>query len=172
MENRNLIFILVPSSHFPCLFYFFLKEITLSLTSLKTLVRFRLLLKKVFFSPQLEDDIIAKPSYSEEIKNFVTKQESKDWIFLEFSQLGFIGKTSSNIDIRWWQFKQERYLFHLKNKLFLQHTQFYSELFIQKVRLLFSEVYIHVNVLRIATLINHQNIHYSSTNCPSSYNSQ
>ncbi|KAJ6668745.1 hypothetical protein lerEdw1_012228 [Lerista edwardsae] len=51
------------------------------------------------FYLQLEDDIIAKPSYSEEIKNFITKQESKDWIFLEFSQLGFIGKLFKSRDI-------------------------------------------------------------------------
>ncbi|XP_066488563.1 alpha-1,3-mannosyl-glycoprotein 4-beta-N-acetylglucosaminyltransferase-like protein MGAT4D [Tiliqua scincoides] len=51
------------------------------------------------FYLQLEDDIIAKPSYTEDIKNFVTKQESKDWMILEFSQLGFIGKLFKTRDI-------------------------------------------------------------------------
>ncbi|XP_053110896.1 alpha-1,3-mannosyl-glycoprotein 4-beta-N-acetylglucosaminyltransferase-like protein MGAT4D isoform X2 [Hemicordylus capensis] len=44
------------------------------------------------FYLQLEDDIIAKPSYVQDIKNFAVQQESKEWMILEFSQLGFIGK--------------------------------------------------------------------------------
>lgn len=44
-----------------------------------------------FFFPQLEDDIIAKPDYIQGIRNFAAKQ-SQDWMILEFSQLGFIGK--------------------------------------------------------------------------------
>lgn len=47
----------------------------------------------LFFSsfPQLEDDIIAKPDYIQSIKNFAA-QQSEEWMILEFSQLGFIGK--------------------------------------------------------------------------------
>lgn len=44
-----------------------------------------------FFFPQLEDDIVAKPDYIQSIKNFAAKQ-SQEWMILEFSQLGFIGK--------------------------------------------------------------------------------
>lgn len=43
------------------------------------------------FPPQLEDDIIAKPDFIESIKSFAA-QQSPDWMILEFSQLGFIGK--------------------------------------------------------------------------------
>lgn len=41
---------------------------------------------------QLEDDIVAKPDYFQSIKDFATQQASDDWLILEFSQLGFIGK--------------------------------------------------------------------------------
>lgn len=44
-----------------------------------------------------------------EIENFVIEQESKDWMVLEFSHLGFIGKYSSNIEIRESKFKQKNY---------------------------------------------------------------
>lgn len=40
---------------------------------------------------QLEDDIVAKPSYLSTMKNFALQQPSEDWMILEFSQLGFIG---------------------------------------------------------------------------------
>lgn len=43
------------------------------------------------FYLQLEDDIIAKPGYIESIKTFAAEQ-SQEWMILEFSQLGFIGK--------------------------------------------------------------------------------
>ncbi|NXR13287.1 MGT4A acetylglucosaminyltransferase, partial [Semnornis frantzii] len=43
------------------------------------------------FYLQLEDDIIAKPGYIESLKTFVFEQ-SQEWMILEFSQLGFIGK--------------------------------------------------------------------------------
>ncbi|NXF85370.1 MGT4B acetylglucosaminyltransferase, partial [Eubucco bourcierii] len=43
------------------------------------------------FYLQLEDDIIAKPGYIESIKTFAFEQ-SQEWMILEFSQLGFIGK--------------------------------------------------------------------------------
>ena len=44
---------------------------------------------------QLEDDIVAKPNYPSTMKNFALQQPSEEWMILEFSQLGFIGKTPS-----------------------------------------------------------------------------
>ncbi|XP_067899585.1 alpha-1,3-mannosyl-glycoprotein 4-beta-N-acetylglucosaminyltransferase B-like isoform X2 [Heterodontus francisci] len=44
------------------------------------------------FYLQLEDDIIATPSYLPTMINFAQQQPSDDWVILEFSQLGFIGK--------------------------------------------------------------------------------
>uniref|UniRef100_A0A8K9VBQ2 Alpha-1,3-mannosyl-glycoprotein 4-beta-N-acetylglucosaminyltransferase B n=1 Tax=Oncorhynchus mykiss TaxID=8022 RepID=A0A8K9VBQ2_ONCMY len=41
---------------------------------------------------QLEDDIVAKPGYSQAMKTYVRSLASDDWMLLEFSQLGFIGK--------------------------------------------------------------------------------
>ncbi|XP_023689577.1 alpha-1,3-mannosyl-glycoprotein 4-beta-N-acetylglucosaminyltransferase A [Paramormyrops kingsleyae] len=41
---------------------------------------------------QLEDDIVAKPNYFATMKNFAVQLASEDWMILEFSQLGFIGK--------------------------------------------------------------------------------
>uniref|UniRef100_A0A667YYB8 Zgc:154054 n=1 Tax=Myripristis murdjan TaxID=586833 RepID=A0A667YYB8_9TELE len=41
---------------------------------------------------QLEDDIVAKADYYDKMKAYATQQASKQWLFLEFSQLGFIGK--------------------------------------------------------------------------------
>ncbi|CAF91935.1 unnamed protein product, partial [Tetraodon nigroviridis] len=40
---------------------------------------------------QLEDDVIAKSGYFDEMKAFAIQEASKEWLFLEFSQLGFIG---------------------------------------------------------------------------------
>ncbi|NXW10145.1 MGT4B acetylglucosaminyltransferase, partial [Fregetta grallaria] len=51
-----------------------------------------------FFFSQLEDDIIAKPDYIQSIKNFAAKQ-SQEWMILEFSQLGFIGKLFKSEDL-------------------------------------------------------------------------
>uniref|UniRef100_A0A3B3SQS8 Zgc:154054 n=1 Tax=Paramormyrops kingsleyae TaxID=1676925 RepID=A0A3B3SQS8_9TELE len=48
---------------------------------------------------QLEDDIVAKLGYSTTMKNFVSQQTSQDWLVLEFSQLGFIGKMFRASDI-------------------------------------------------------------------------
>ncbi|NWT79397.1 MGT4B acetylglucosaminyltransferase, partial [Lanius ludovicianus] len=47
---------------------------------------------------QLEDDIIATPDYIERIKSFAA-QQSQDWMVLEFSQLGFIGKLFKSEDL-------------------------------------------------------------------------
>ncbi|XP_015998517.1 alpha-1,3-mannosyl-glycoprotein 4-beta-N-acetylglucosaminyltransferase A isoform X1 [Rousettus aegyptiacus] len=41
---------------------------------------------------QLEDDIIVKQNYFNTIKNFALQLPSEEWMILEFSQLGFIGK--------------------------------------------------------------------------------
>ncbi|XP_043916337.1 alpha-1,3-mannosyl-glycoprotein 4-beta-N-acetylglucosaminyltransferase-like protein MGAT4D [Protopterus annectens] len=41
---------------------------------------------------QLEDDVIARPTFFQSMKAFADQQSSTDWIVLEFSQLGFIGK--------------------------------------------------------------------------------
>ncbi|XP_038863128.1 alpha-1,3-mannosyl-glycoprotein 4-beta-N-acetylglucosaminyltransferase A-like isoform X3 [Salvelinus namaycush] len=41
---------------------------------------------------ELEDDIVAKPNYFATMKNFALQLSSEDWMILEFSQLGFIGK--------------------------------------------------------------------------------
>ncbi|MCJ8733763.1 hypothetical protein PDJAM_G00227330 [Pangasius djambal] len=41
---------------------------------------------------QLEDDIVAKSGYSESIKEYTNNVNNEQWLFLEFSQLGFIGK--------------------------------------------------------------------------------
>ncbi|XP_029880227.1 alpha-1,3-mannosyl-glycoprotein 4-beta-N-acetylglucosaminyltransferase-like protein MGAT4D isoform X2 [Aquila chrysaetos chrysaetos] len=50
------------------------------------------------FYLQLEDDIIAKPDYIQSIQNFAAKQ-SQEWMILEFSQLGFIGKLFKSEDL-------------------------------------------------------------------------
>ncbi|NWH96402.1 MGT4B acetylglucosaminyltransferase, partial [Aegithalos caudatus] len=50
------------------------------------------------FYLQLEDDIIAKPDYIESVKSFAA-QQSQDWMVLEFSQLGFIGKLFKSEDL-------------------------------------------------------------------------
>uniref|UniRef100_A0AAR2K8P6 MGAT4 conserved region domain-containing protein n=1 Tax=Pygocentrus nattereri TaxID=42514 RepID=A0AAR2K8P6_PYGNA len=41
---------------------------------------------------QLEDDIVAKSGYSDTIKGYVQQVVTEQWLYLEFSQLGFIGK--------------------------------------------------------------------------------
>ena len=40
---------------------------------------------------QLEDDVIARAGYYNDMKTFTTQEASKEWLFLEFSKLGFIG---------------------------------------------------------------------------------
>lgn len=40
---------------------------------------------------QLEDDVIAKAGYYNDMKTFSTQEASKQWLYVEFSQLGFIG---------------------------------------------------------------------------------
>ncbi|XP_078078506.1 alpha-1,3-mannosyl-glycoprotein 4-beta-N-acetylglucosaminyltransferase A isoform X2 [Mustelus asterias] len=48
--------------------------------------------KKGIYYVQLEDDIVAKDHYFSTMKNFALQLSSEDWMVLEFSQLGFIGK--------------------------------------------------------------------------------
>ncbi|XP_036620898.1 alpha-1,3-mannosyl-glycoprotein 4-beta-N-acetylglucosaminyltransferase-like protein MGAT4D [Trichosurus vulpecula] len=50
------------------------------------------------FYLQLEDDIIAKPRYFMALKDFAFTQTS-DWLVLEFSKLGFIGKLFRTRDL-------------------------------------------------------------------------
>ncbi|XP_058390476.1 alpha-1,3-mannosyl-glycoprotein 4-beta-N-acetylglucosaminyltransferase A isoform X3 [Diceros bicornis minor] len=48
--------------------------------------------EKGIYYLQLEDDIIVKQNYFNTIKNFALQLSSEEWMILEFSQLGFIGK--------------------------------------------------------------------------------
>lgn len=52
-----------------------------------------------FYYVQLEDDVIAKPGYISVMKTYADQQTNDDWLLLEFSALGFIGKLfkSSNL---------------------------------------------------------------------------
>ncbi|WAR00110.1 MGT4B-like protein [Mya arenaria] len=45
-----------------------------------------------FYYVQLEDDVVAKPGYFSIMKTYADQQKNNDWILLEFSALGFIGK--------------------------------------------------------------------------------
>uniref|UniRef100_A0A7M4EM08 MGAT4 family member D n=1 Tax=Crocodylus porosus TaxID=8502 RepID=A0A7M4EM08_CROPO len=64
------------------------------------------------FYLQLEDDIIAKPQYIQSVKSFALKQSS-EWMVLEFSQLGFIGKLFKSEDL---PFIVEFFLMFYKDK--------------------------------------------------------
>uniref|UniRef100_A0A8C5DI45 Alpha-1,3-mannosyl-glycoprotein 4-beta-N-acetylglucosaminyltransferase B n=1 Tax=Gouania willdenowi TaxID=441366 RepID=A0A8C5DI45_GOUWI len=48
---------------------------------------------------QLEDDIVARPNFFTTMKNFALQQPSEEWMILEFSQLGFIGKMFKSLDL-------------------------------------------------------------------------
>ncbi|XP_041869776.1 alpha-1,3-mannosyl-glycoprotein 4-beta-N-acetylglucosaminyltransferase B isoform X2 [Corvus kubaryi] len=54
---------------------------------------------KGIYYVQLEDDIVAKPNYLSTMKNFALQQPSEEWMILEFSQLGFIGKMFKSLDL-------------------------------------------------------------------------
>ncbi|CAO2642814.1 Alpha-1,3-mannosyl-glycoprotein 4-beta-N-acetylglucosaminyltransferase B [Lemmus lemmus] len=54
---------------------------------------------KGIYYVQLEDDIVAKPNYLSTMRNFALQQPSEDWVVLEFSQLGFIGKMFKSLDL-------------------------------------------------------------------------
>ncbi|XP_066259965.1 alpha-1,3-mannosyl-glycoprotein 4-beta-N-acetylglucosaminyltransferase B isoform X1 [Euwallacea similis] len=55
------------------------------------------------FYVQLEDDILAKPQYITEMKNFAIEKTSKKeaWFVLDFCQLGFIGKMFKSAELPW-----------------------------------------------------------------------
>nr|XP_025959060.1 alpha-1,3-mannosyl-glycoprotein 4-beta-N-acetylglucosaminyltransferase A isoform X2 [Dromaius novaehollandiae] len=55
--------------------------------------------RKGIYYIQLEDDIVVKQNYFSTIKNFALQLASEDWMILEFSQLGFIGKMFQSPDI-------------------------------------------------------------------------
>ncbi|XP_059502756.1 alpha-1,3-mannosyl-glycoprotein 4-beta-N-acetylglucosaminyltransferase A isoform X1 [Stegostoma tigrinum] len=55
--------------------------------------------KKGIYYVQLEDDIVAKDHYFSTMKNFALQLSSEDWMVLEFSQLGFIGKMFQSPDL-------------------------------------------------------------------------
>ncbi|XP_064413619.1 alpha-1,3-mannosyl-glycoprotein 4-beta-N-acetylglucosaminyltransferase A [Latimeria chalumnae] len=55
--------------------------------------------RKGVYYIQLEDDIIAKQNYFSTMKNFALQLSSEDWMILEFSQLGFIGKMFQSPDL-------------------------------------------------------------------------
>ncbi|XP_061581925.1 alpha-1,3-mannosyl-glycoprotein 4-beta-N-acetylglucosaminyltransferase B-like [Cololabis saira] len=48
---------------------------------------------------QLEDDVIAKDGYYRDMKSFAHREASKEWLYAEFSQLGFIGKMFRTRDL-------------------------------------------------------------------------
>ncbi|KAL1261827.1 hypothetical protein QQF64_007092 [Cirrhinus molitorella] len=48
---------------------------------------------------QLEDDIVAKQGFFESMKKYIEQVLSEEWLFLEFSQLGFIGKLFRTSDL-------------------------------------------------------------------------
>ncbi|XP_012974320.1 alpha-1,3-mannosyl-glycoprotein 4-beta-N-acetylglucosaminyltransferase-like protein MGAT4D isoform X1 [Mesocricetus auratus] len=54
---------------------------------------------KATYYLQLEDDIIAKQMYFTKMKDFVNSLPSKNWLFIEFSELGFIGKLFQSKDL-------------------------------------------------------------------------
>ncbi|XP_012937896.1 alpha-1,3-mannosyl-glycoprotein 4-beta-N-acetylglucosaminyltransferase A [Aplysia californica] len=53
---------------------------------------------KAMYYVQMEDDVIAKPGYLSIMKTFAVQQKG-DWIMLEFSALGFIGKMFKASDV-------------------------------------------------------------------------
>ncbi|XP_055477272.1 alpha-1,3-mannosyl-glycoprotein 4-beta-N-acetylglucosaminyltransferase-like protein MGAT4D [Psammomys obesus] len=54
---------------------------------------------KATYYLQLEDDIIAKNMYFTEMRDFVNNLTSKDWLYVQFSVLGFIGKLFRSKDL-------------------------------------------------------------------------
>lgn len=51
------------------------------------------------FYVQLEDDIIARTGYFQTMKNVALQKTSVEWMVMEFSQLGFIGKMFNTYDL-------------------------------------------------------------------------
>ncbi|XP_054546214.1 alpha-1,3-mannosyl-glycoprotein 4-beta-N-acetylglucosaminyltransferase-like protein MGAT4D isoform X3 [Talpa occidentalis] len=54
---------------------------------------------KAMYYLQLEDDIIAKKMYLTKITDFVHNISSNNWLYIEFSVLGFIGKLFKSEDL-------------------------------------------------------------------------
>lgn len=52
------------------------------------------------FYMQMEDDVLASDGYYSAIFNFIAEQPNDDWICLEFSELGFIGKVYHSKHLR------------------------------------------------------------------------
>uniref|UniRef100_A0A915PLT8 Alpha-1,3-mannosyl-glycoprotein 4-beta-N-acetylglucosaminyltransferase A n=1 Tax=Setaria digitata TaxID=48799 RepID=A0A915PLT8_9BILA len=48
---------------------------------------------------QLEDDVLAKTGYISHIRKFIDEKVADDWLMLEFSSLGFIGKLFRTSDL-------------------------------------------------------------------------
>lgn len=51
---------------------------------------------------QLEDDVVAREGYYNNMKAFAIQEASKPWLYLEFSQLGFIGMCLGLL--MWWRY--------------------------------------------------------------------
>jgi len=51
------------------------------------------------FYVQMEDDLMATPSYASTIKAFAIQQQTNSWYMIEFSSLGFIGKLFRSSDL-------------------------------------------------------------------------
>ena len=51
------------------------------------------------FYVQMEDDLMATPSYASTIKAFAIQQQNNNWLMIEFSSLGFIGKLFKSSDL-------------------------------------------------------------------------
>uniref|UniRef100_A0A183EWE0 CCR4-NOT transcription complex subunit 11 n=1 Tax=Gongylonema pulchrum TaxID=637853 RepID=A0A183EWE0_9BILA len=47
----------------------------------------------------LEDDVISKAGFIKRVKEFIAENEAEDWLMLEFSSLGFIGKLFRSSDL-------------------------------------------------------------------------
>lgn len=52
------------------------------------------------FYLQLEDDVVAKPGFVSSIKQFIDENSAENWLVLEFSELGFIGKLFRSSDLQ------------------------------------------------------------------------
>ncbi|KAK5605302.1 Alpha-1,3-mannosyl-glycoprotein 4-beta-N-acetylglucosaminyltransferase B [Crenichthys baileyi] len=63
---------------------------------------------------QLEDDIVARPTYFTTMKNFALQQPLEEWMILEFSQLGFIGKMFKSLDLSF--LRDQKFVVHLHQK--------------------------------------------------------
>lgn len=67
------------------------------------------------FVLQLEDDVVAKDGYYSDMKTYTIREASEDWLYLEFSQLGFIGVYFWRAVVLSWRFRDN---VHFPGKLF------------------------------------------------------